>query len=535
MHVDSVWILHLLLGLACFSRHLVGKREVCIIMVGLDRASCFMGAISRVSEHLCLDITNLPFAGFSRQNNDPVDAWDLLNTLDMNMRFCMISRHQGIGWSWEYRWERCRPWVSMWRSWTDFSCRSLLRLDFELSWIELLELSSQAKEYKNIVFTVWDLGGQTRTRQIWQHYYQLLGSQFCNILHSEIESYEQVQHHVWVVYGCLGHLCRAKEHRWAHLRLALSNGTPMPAMLPYPLMHVTDAQKSEVIDSSDRDRIDEAHEELMKMLQKDEMKDWRYLGCIGETTIEVNFAWTEFLVCQGKWMLQGGSKEQFLCRMQCCLWWQISKTSRMLWVLRWGQKIYSRELGKAILAVILLNCPVKKLRSWCKSWAWTAWVSTEGNGSCRRAFHPFSATGHTVFNWLPGIHDSKIWPLHPQSCPQETCATVGDGLHEARKLWEAQNGGEMKCAWIDLYWQGLDWLAQAIADKGWCTSKTADGAFSFGRFKPFSSLPLSTYQTLIKIFMMPFHLGSILACAQKHVSPVSSCLTNRAGKRCCRS
>lgn len=84
---------------------------------------------------------------------------------------------------------------------------------------------------------------------------------------------------VWV------NLCRAKEHRWAHLRLALSNGTPMPAMLPYPLMHVTDAQKSEVIDSSDRDRIDEAHEELMKMLQKDEMKDWRYLGCIGETTI----------------------------------------------------------------------------------------------------------------------------------------------------------------------------------------------------------------------------------------------------------
>ena len=88
MHVNSVWILHLLLGLACFSRHLVGKREVCIIMVGLDRASCFMGAISLVSEHLCLDITNLPFAGFSRQNNDPVEAWDLLNTLDM--RFWMI-------------------------------------------------------------------------------------------------------------------------------------------------------------------------------------------------------------------------------------------------------------------------------------------------------------------------------------------------------------------------------------------------------------------------------------------------------------
>ena len=31
------------------------------------------------------------------------------------------------------------------------------------------------EEYKNILFTVWDLGGQTRTRQIWQHYYQPLG------------------------------------------------------------------------------------------------------------------------------------------------------------------------------------------------------------------------------------------------------------------------------------------------------------------------------------------------------------------------
>ncbi|CAE8633882.1 unnamed protein product, partial [Polarella glacialis] len=54
---------------------------------------------------------------------------------------------------------------------------------------------------------VWDLGGQTRTRQIWQHYYQN-----------------------------------------------------------------TDALIF-VIDSSDRERIDEAHEELMKMLAREEMRE----------------------------------------------------------------------------------------------------------------------------------------------------------------------------------------------------------------------------------------------------------------------
>mmetsp|Transcript_5238 Transcript_5238/g.9809 ORF Transcript_5238/g.9809 Transcript_5238/m.9809 type:complete len:218 (+) Transcript_5238:83-736(+) len=62
-------------------------------------------------------------------------------------------------------------------------------------------------EYKNIMFTVWDLGGQTKTRQIWQHYYQN-----------------------------------------------------------------TDALIF-VVDSSDRDRIEEASEELLKMLHREEMRD----------------------------------------------------------------------------------------------------------------------------------------------------------------------------------------------------------------------------------------------------------------------
>lgn len=62
-------------------------------------------------------------------------------------------------------------------------------------------------EYKNLVFTVWDLGGQTRTRKIWEHYYQNTDG---------------------LIF---------------------------------------------VVDSSDRERIEEAHEELLKMLHREEMRD----------------------------------------------------------------------------------------------------------------------------------------------------------------------------------------------------------------------------------------------------------------------
>merc|ERR1712193_466741 len=62
-------------------------------------------------------------------------------------------------------------------------------------------------EYKNISFTVWDIGGQDKIRKLWRHYYQ--GSQ-----------------------GLIF-----------------------------------------VIDSSDRDRIEDAREEMSKMLADEEMKD----------------------------------------------------------------------------------------------------------------------------------------------------------------------------------------------------------------------------------------------------------------------
>mmetsp|Transcript_5237 Transcript_5237/g.9806 ORF Transcript_5237/g.9806 Transcript_5237/m.9806 type:complete len:218 (+) Transcript_5237:83-736(+) len=82
-----------------------------------------------------------------------------------------------------------------------------LKLGDAVTTIPTIGFNVEKLEYKNILFTVWDLGGQTRTRQIWQHYYQN-----------------------------------------------------------------TDALIF-VVDSSDHDRIEEAHEELLKMLHREEMRD----------------------------------------------------------------------------------------------------------------------------------------------------------------------------------------------------------------------------------------------------------------------
>lgn len=62
-------------------------------------------------------------------------------------------------------------------------------------------------EYQNIMFTVWDVGGQDKIRPLWRHYYQNTQG---------------------VIF---------------------------------------------VLDSNDRDRIDEARSELMKILNEDELRD----------------------------------------------------------------------------------------------------------------------------------------------------------------------------------------------------------------------------------------------------------------------
>merc|ERR1712072_871371 len=82
-----------------------------------------------------------------------------------------------------------------------------LKLGEVVTTIPTIGFNVEKVEYKNISFTVWDVGGQDKIRKLWRHYYQ----------------------------GTQGLIF--------------------------------------VIDSSDRDRIEDARDELLKMLADDEMKD----------------------------------------------------------------------------------------------------------------------------------------------------------------------------------------------------------------------------------------------------------------------
>merc|ERR1712182_181334 len=82
-----------------------------------------------------------------------------------------------------------------------------LKLGEVVTTIPTIGFNVETVEYKNICFTVWDVGGQDKIRRLWRHYYQNTQG---------------------VIF---------------------------------------------VVDSNDRDRVEDAKEELHKILQEDEMRD----------------------------------------------------------------------------------------------------------------------------------------------------------------------------------------------------------------------------------------------------------------------
>eukprot|EP00919_Chromeraceae_sp_WS-2016_P010733 GHVR01025111.1.p1 GENE.GHVR01025111.1~~GHVR01025111.1.p1 ORF type:complete len:182 (+),score=31.19 GHVR01025111.1:264-809(+) len=82
-----------------------------------------------------------------------------------------------------------------------------LKLGEVVTTIPTIGFNVETVEYKNISFTVWDVGGQNKIRALWRHYYQNTQG---------------------VIF---------------------------------------------VVDSNDRERIQDAREELQKMLQEDELRD----------------------------------------------------------------------------------------------------------------------------------------------------------------------------------------------------------------------------------------------------------------------
>ena len=47
-----------------------------------------------------------------------------------------------------------------------------LKLGEVLTTLPTIGFNVETVEYKNISFTVWDVGGQTKIRHLWQHYFQ---------------------------------------------------------------------------------------------------------------------------------------------------------------------------------------------------------------------------------------------------------------------------------------------------------------------------------------------------------------------------
>uniref|UniRef100_A0A287A1M9 ADP-ribosylation factor n=1 Tax=Sus scrofa TaxID=9823 RepID=A0A287A1M9_PIG len=92
-----------------------------------------------------------------------------------------------------------------------------LKLGEIVTTIPTIGFNVETVEYKNICFTVWDVGGQDKIRPLWRHYFQNT----------------QVSDSHWL--GVMGLIF--------------------------------------VVDSNDRERIQEGADELQKMLQEDELQD----------------------------------------------------------------------------------------------------------------------------------------------------------------------------------------------------------------------------------------------------------------------
>lgn len=100
-------------------------------------------------------------------------------------------------------------------------------------------------EYRNISFTVWDVGGQDKIRPLWRHYFQ--NTQGTYIPVKMVVGFQSVT----VVFN------RCKTcHTLNHL---------LPFALVLGLIFV--------VDSNDRERVQEAREELSRMLGEDELRD----------------------------------------------------------------------------------------------------------------------------------------------------------------------------------------------------------------------------------------------------------------------
>uniref|UniRef100_A0AAY5KQT4 ADP-ribosylation factor 2b n=1 Tax=Esox lucius TaxID=8010 RepID=A0AAY5KQT4_ESOLU len=108
-----------------------------------------------------------------------------------------------------------------------------LKLGEIVTTIPTIGFNVETVEYKNISFTVWDVGGQDKIRPLWRHYFQ------------------NTQGKIHRSQVTVGRLARAVLLSYVYLLAGLIF----------------------VVDSNDRERVNEAREELQRMLAEDELRD----------------------------------------------------------------------------------------------------------------------------------------------------------------------------------------------------------------------------------------------------------------------
>jgi len=101
--------------------------------------------------------------------------------------------------------------------------------------VSLSGFNVETVEYKNISFTVWDVGGQDKIRPLWRHYFQNTQVRI------QLESNERF-------FPSLVDITDWMSLNWIQGLIF-------------------------VVDSNDRERVGEAREELMRMLAEDELRD----------------------------------------------------------------------------------------------------------------------------------------------------------------------------------------------------------------------------------------------------------------------
>ena len=117
-------------------------------------------------------------------------------------------------------------------------------------------------EYKNISFTVWDVGGQDKIRPLWRHYFQnTQGTEQLPVF----ELFEMLCNIVRLVTIFVRSLSSSSFFSFFFIFLVILDVSSTFICLLSGLIFV--------VDSNDRERVTEARDELNRMLGEDELRD----------------------------------------------------------------------------------------------------------------------------------------------------------------------------------------------------------------------------------------------------------------------